>query len=110
MPLGRLPYIDAEWGTSWGPATRNWQEVVREACDEQLRTGLALHNPPPGAPRRVGRWERPPEEDRTELKHLHTGTERPRSWRQPEIVGDLISYQNDGKGPAVVTDEASKSW
>jgi hypothetical protein len=39
MPLGRLLYIDAEWGTSRGRAHKKLAEVVREACEEQLRIG-----------------------------------------------------------------------
>ena len=39
MPLGRLLYIDAEWGHQPGRAHKKLAEVVREPCEEQLRIG-----------------------------------------------------------------------
>ena len=39
LPLGRLLYIDDEWGSNWGRTYEELAEVVREACGEQLRIG-----------------------------------------------------------------------
>jgi hypothetical protein len=39
MPLGRLLYIDDVWGSGWGRTDEELAEVVREACEEQLRIG-----------------------------------------------------------------------
>jgi hypothetical protein len=37
LPLGRLYCIADEWGASWGRTNEELAQVVREACEEQLR-------------------------------------------------------------------------
>lgn len=39
MPLGRLYYIADEWSAGWGRTDEQLAEIVREACEEQLRNG-----------------------------------------------------------------------
>lgn len=41
LPLGSLYGVDDEWGAGWGRSIVELTEVVREACEEQLRTGSA---------------------------------------------------------------------
>ena len=41
LPLGRLYGVDDEWGAGWGRSREELTQVVREACEEQLRAGSA---------------------------------------------------------------------
>jgi len=41
LPLGRLYGVDDEWGAGWGRSHEELTQVVREACEEQLRAGSA---------------------------------------------------------------------
>jgi hypothetical protein len=39
LPLGRLYCIADEWGEGWGRPVEQLTVLVREACEEQVRTG-----------------------------------------------------------------------
>jgi hypothetical protein len=41
LPLGGLFGVDDEWGAGWGRSNDELAQVVREACEEQLRSGSA---------------------------------------------------------------------
>ena len=41
LPLGGLYLVADEWGAGWGRSNEELAQVVREACEEQLRTGSA---------------------------------------------------------------------
>jgi hypothetical protein len=41
LPLGGLFGVDDEWGAGWGRSIEQLAEVVRDACEEQLRAGSA---------------------------------------------------------------------
>lgn len=41
LPLGSLFGVDDEWGAGWGRSKKELAKVVREVCEEQLRTGSA---------------------------------------------------------------------
>jgi hypothetical protein len=41
LPLGGLYGVDDEWGAGWGRSDEELTQVVREACEEQLRAGSA---------------------------------------------------------------------
>lgn len=39
LPLGRLYGISDEWGAGWGRTERELTDVVKRACEDQLREG-----------------------------------------------------------------------
>ena len=41
LPLGGLFGVDDEWGSGWGRPTDELADLIREVCEEQLRSGCA---------------------------------------------------------------------
>ena len=39
LPLGGLYAVEAEWAAGWGRSGEELTQIVREACEEQLRSG-----------------------------------------------------------------------